>query len=203
MLTSTFTDAVGDLVPLGAAHEGPGYAVDFPPVDVDRIRLGIDEDYLYMRVEFLGAIPQSLYPVAAAGVVEEQWVKGPGMNISLDVDNNNATGASGDGISGVDLFFAVGFDYGSEVRIYANYGFPDGDIHNATGQLFGELIDGGPGSSFVVVRFNVSGLGSFFPRGTTVELGSWSEAESVNADGSEKYHHFAFDPFTATNWSIP
>lgn len=36
-------------------------------------------------------------------------------------------------------------------------------------------------------------MGAVFPVGTTVQMGSWSEAESYDAGNTLKYHHFAFD----------
>ena len=68
----------------------------------------------------------------------------------------------------------------------------------------GELGQGGPGHDFVFVRYDVSDLGSFFPHGQSVDIGSWSETESFDADGELKYHHFAFDRVIDGGvWAIP
>lgn len=192
---ASFADPSGDQEGLPPEMAGPPYSgpVLFPSIDVTDVRLGVDGDFLYMRVQFAGPVPSDVVHVAQAGEVEEQWVKNQGMNVAANVDGDEATGGSGEGVSGIDIFFAVSFDYGVQAQIYANYEFPDGDVHHHQNQIVGELGPGGPGHDFAVARYDVSSLGAFFPRGTTVEVGSWSEAESFNADGSLKYHHFAFD----------
>jgi hypothetical protein len=102
-------------------------------------------------------------------------------------------GGGGEGVSGVDIFFAINFDYGSRVQVYANYGFPTGDLHEPQGQEEAELGGGGPGHDYAIVRYRIVGLGAYVPRGEQVEVGSWSEAESFDAAGDLKYRHFAFD----------
>ena len=64
--------------------------------------------------------------------------------------------------------------------------------------------EGGPGFTYAIARWDISGLGSVFPLGITADIGSWSEAESYNLDGTLKYHHFAFDRLPGdTTWVIP
>lgn len=205
ILTTAFPDSVNDLVAMPVEQEGPPYSgpVSYPQVDVTSISLGIDSIYLYMRVNFAGTIPTAPVQITASGEVESQIVKNQGMNISLNTDNDIQTGSGGAGIAGVDIFFAVGFEYGVRNLVYANYDFPESDIHNNNQHLEGVVGEGGPGHKYAIVRYDISGLGSFLPLGTTVQIGSWSEAESYNADGSLKYHHFAFDAFVATTWTIP
>ena len=206
VLTQSFPDGTGDLELMPPEQAGPPYSdpVPYPPIDITEIAVGVEGEYLYMRVDFAGTIPTDVVHVAAAGEVEEQWVKNQGMNIALNTDGDIQTGGGGEGVSGIDIFFAVSFDYGLRDQVYANYDFPDGDLHHNQQQVEGELGDGGPGHDFALVRYDVSGLGSFFPGGQTVDVGSWSEAESFNADGSLKYHHFAFDrTIDGEQWSIP
>lgn len=205
VLLDTFPDGVNDQVNLPIEQDGLPYSgpVDFPSVDVTQIILGVDRGFLYMRVDYRGSIPTEPVQIIQAGEVEAQLVTDQGMNISLNTDNNLQTGSSGDGISGVDIFFAIGFTFGNDINIYANYDFPDGDIHHNQQQIDGELGFGGPGYSYAIVRYDISNLGSFFPLGETISFGSWSEAESSNPDGTIKYHHFAFDPFDAVIWTIP
>lgn len=69
--------------------------------------------------------------------------------------------------------------------------------------LEGEFGEGGPGHNYVIVRYNDAKLGSFFPRGTTVRVDSWTEAASFDSSGNEFYHHFAFDVLTNTTWTLP
>ncbi len=206
VLTTMFTDPAGDQQALPPEQEGPPYPgpVPFPAVDVTEIAMGVDGDFLYMRVQFAGPIPTADVHIPADGVVEEQWVRSQGMNVSLNSDGNTATGGAGEGVTGVDVFFAVGFRYGTQTLVYANWDFPDGDVHHAVHNAHGELGSGGPGHDFVVARYRVADLGAFFPRGELVDVGSWSEAESYNADGTLKYHHFAYDrAIDGGHWTIP
>ena len=205
VFTTSFVDGRGDQEALPPEMAGPPYSgpVPFGSVDVTDISLGVQGAFLYMRVDYAAPIPTDLVHIVSAGEVEEQWVRNQGMNIALNADDS-MSGVGGEGVHGIDIFFAVSFDFGIASDIYVNWGFPDGDLHNATGHAAGELGQGGPGFDFAVVRYDVSGLGEFFPRGATVDIGSWSEAESFNADGSLKYHHFAFDRvIEEMTWSIP
>ncbi len=60
------------------------------------------------------------------------------------------------------------------------------------------------GTNFGIVRYDISELETYVPRGTTVDVGSWSEAESFDAQGELKYHHFAFDRvIDGGSWQIP
>ena len=70
-------------------------------------------------------------------------------------------------------------------------------------QEIGELIEGGQGYAYALVRFDTSNMGWYFPRGTVVDIGGWAEAESYNADGSLKHHHLAFDQHTPSIWTTP
>ena len=106
-------------------------------------------------------------------------------------------------INGVDIFFAVQFRYGSTPSAYAHYDFPGGDVHNSRGRIDGVIVAGGPGSTSVAARFDTSSLGAFFPRGRAVTVGGWSEAESSTSSGTTLYHHFAYDPVAAVQWTIP
>lgn len=205
VFTTSFSDPGGDQEALPVEMAGPPYSgpVPFPPVDVTEVQLGIEGDFLYMRVRYAGTIPTDVVHIAQAGEVEEQWVRNQGMNVAVNSDGA-PSGGSGEGVAGIDIFFAVSFEYGVTSQIYANYDFPDGDVHHHQYQIVGELGLGGPGHDFAVARYDVSNLGPFLPRGIEVDVGSWSEAESFNADGSLKYHHFAFDRvIDGGRWPIP
>ncbi len=185
----------------GPPYSGP---VSYPPVDVTEVAVGIDGDFLYMRVTYAGIVPSIVVHVPANGEVEEQWITNQGMNIALNTDGDQGTGGSGEGVSGVDIFFAVSFEYGQRHQVYTNWDFPDGDIHNHVGHLEGELGEGGPGFDYALARYPITTLGAFLPRGSTVEIGSWSEAESYDGAGNLLYHHFAFDRvIDGQSWVIP
>ena len=176
-----------------ANSEAPPSVIPYPPADITGVYAAVSGNYLYVKFTFNALIPTGVQSVSG------QVVTGQGTNLSLDSDNNPLTGAAGDGIAGVDIFFAVNITYGASrpLKPYANFGFPSGNIHNNTGSLTGAYRSGGPGYSHVVARWDISGLGAYFPRSTLVKAGSWSEAPST------QYHHFAYDAVTALNWTTP
>lgn len=191
---STFTilmsDATDDLQI--APGGGPSAVIPYPPADVKSISTKIEGGYVNFRVDYNGVIPTA--PQTIAG----QQVARQGVSINLDTDNSEATGAPNEGIGGVDMFFGMAFVYGSPtIAPYVNYNFVNGDIHQNTGHIEGEFRSGGSGYTYFVMRFALARLGGLFPQGRTVRVGSWSEAES------NVYHHFAFDPLTTVDWTIP
>lgn len=202
ILTFEWLDDTNDII---LAPDGqPPFVYPFPPIDIERILMGVKDNYLYIKVEFAGTIPTEKVYIPAQNGITEQWVQNQGMSVNLNADGDTGTGASGEGILGIDIFFGLVFDYGNHSQAYANYGFPDGDIHNNLGHIDAVIGEGGQGFNFAIMRFNLSLIQSkYFPRGTTVDAGSWSEAESFDADGNKFYHHFAFDPQPSASFPIP
>jgi hypothetical protein len=175
--------------------EAPTYIdeIDYPPINVIQVSLGIEGDYLYVRLDYAGEIPSLALQIAPSGNIEAQTVETQGTNIALEVDNNPETGAIG-----VDIFFAVNFDYGERTQVYANYDFSGtDDIHENNQHLDGKLGKGGMGYDYAIVRYNVSQLGKYFPRGNTVMAKFWSEAQS------DLYHHYDFEEIGPVEWMIP
>ncbi|MCU7920048.1 MAG: hypothetical protein KZQ95_17085 [Candidatus Thiodiazotropha sp. (ex Epidulcina cf. delphinae)] len=175
-----------EIAPGGA----PPYStpVDYPPVDLIGLSMGVEGGFLYIRFDFAGVIPTATNPVAESGEVEAQTVLGQGISVNFNSDGDLNTGAGGEGIHGIDIFFAFSLEYGRPPYVYADYGFPDGDIHHPLGHADGELGEGGPGYDYVLLRFLIADFADHFPKGETLDYGGWSEAES------DLYHHFAFDP---------
>lgn len=202
ILAKTHSDPASDQVI--APHEGPPELVLYPPSDLISIRLGLSGSVLYMRVKFAGVIPTGPVAVPAQGTMPAQIAKDQGMSLNMDIDNDVKTGAAGSPVmNGIDIFYAVRFVYGVRSEAYVNYDFPGYDVHANRGHLEGSILEGGPGSDYVTVGFDVSGLGAFLPRGRSVVIGAWSESQSFRPDGSLLYHHFAYDPTTAESWTIP
>ena len=183
-----------DIAPGGA----PPYtaAVNYAPVDVIGHSMGVDEGFLYIRFDFGGIIPLDKDPVPASGEIEAQTVRSQSISINFNSDGDLGTGAGGEGIDGIDIFFAFSLDYGHPPHIYTNYGFPDGDIHNHLGHAEGELGMGGPGYDHVVMRFRIADFSAYLPIGVSLDYGGWSEAES------NLYHHFSFDPMLPGSFYI-
>jgi hypothetical protein len=193
------TDPADDLRPYMPGS--PPYIVSYSPVDVTKVSLGVQGDYLYIRIDYVGVTPANRVYIPDNPPVETQIVGEHTTNVCMDVDNNDETGGSGHLVGGVDVLFGVRFDYGRRINVYALYDILH-DVEGNLSELEGEFGEGGPGHNYVIARHNVSKLG-FFPRGVNVEVGFWSEAMSFDSSGKELYGHFAFDELTPTTWTIP
>lgn len=193
IFTTVVTDPTGDLLYM---PESPPTIPDYPAVDLREMALGVSNDgWFYLRFSFNGTLP------TAPPVVNGETVTRQGFNVSMNTDDNPYSGGNGPGVSGIDVYYAVAFEYGADPTDanrapYANYGVTS-DVHVYAGQATGEFRSGGPGYDFVVFRFDASAMGQWFPRGSTVQYGAWSEAESAS------YHHFAFDQLAGGGWAIP
>lgn len=193
IFTLVVTDPAGDLESM---PESPPTIPDYPPVDLREMALGVSSDgWFYLRFSFNGTIPTT------PPVVNVETVTRQGFNVSMNTDGDPFTGGSGEGVAGIDVYYAVVFSYGEDPSEasrapYANYGVTS-DVHVYAGHATGEFRSGGPGYDFVVFRFDAAAMGQWFPRGSTVDYGAWSEAESTS------YHHFAFDRLEPGSWTIP
>ena len=177
----------------GGISDAPTYIdeIDYPAANITKISLGIEGKYLYMRLDYASEVPSLPFQIAAEGNIEAQVVEAQGTSVALDSDNNPNTGAE---FSGIEIFFSVNHDYGEKTEAYAKYNLSNAD---SVLYLYGEVGDGGMGYDYVVVRYDTSGLGRFFPRGDTVMVEFWSEAES------DLYRHFAFEEADVVDWEIP
>jgi len=198
ILSQSVTDPTGDfeVSPSGA----PPYSqpVVFSPADVTHVAFGLDDDYLYVQLDFSGTIPEAPQAIEASGEVEAQTVLSQTFHLAMDTDNNDATGGTGNGVDGVDLCFGIRADYGQGFQVVASHGLPAGEVSVLGGEIHGEVGAGGPGSNFVFARFDLSTIDSrILPRGTTIEIGGWSEAES------DLYQDMTSDPLRSTTWTIP
>jgi len=201
VFTKFLNDPADDLT--GFSGESPPYPVSLPSVDVTQISLGVQGNYLYIRIDYAGVIPTSPVLFPDNPPVEAQTVQNHVTNISMNTDNDYSIGCVGVGFHGVDVLYTIYLGYGlAGVSVYAIYDCVS-NTDNYRRQLIGEFGQGGPGYNYVIVRYNVLDLGILFPRGTTVDVGGWSEAYSIDLNGFELYHHFAFDPLTPTTWMLP
>lgn len=190
------TDPADDLVMLWP--DQPPYPVSYSPVDVTQVSLGVQGHYFYIRVDYVGVIPTAPVDIPEDPPVEAQTVGSHCMDIAMDADNNGMTG----GAQGEEVLFQVGFDYGRNTLVWAGYD-PVPGIDYYQSEFEGEFSEGGPGNNYVIIRYNVEKLGSFFPRGANVLVIPWAEATSFDSSGNEFYHHFAFDDLTITTWTLP
>jgi hypothetical protein len=199
ILSEVYADPAGDYE---TQHPGdaPPLLIPHPPGDATRISWGIEGDFLYLRLDFAAPIPQAPVPVAALGGVGPQTVQGQSVSLVINADNSTSTGGGASPwLEGVDLFVALNLRYGSDNLAYINYDFLDGDLHKHQHQIDGVVGEGGPGTTFVVARYDISSVPtSFLPRGATVGVGSWVESES------ELFHEMAVDTVLVhQTWLVP
>lgn len=190
------TDPSNDLVPF--MPDSPPYPVSYSPVDVTQVSLGVLGNYFYIRVDYTGTIPTASVDISEDPPVESQTVGEHDTTVLMDVDNDGMTG----GAMGEEVFFQVRFNYGRDTLVGAAYD-PVPGTDNYQSWFEGEFGEGGPGHDYVIIRYDVAKLGNLFPRGTNVQVISWSEAMSFDSSGNEFYHHFAFDDVGITTWTLP
>jgi hypothetical protein len=202
IFTLTIPDANGDFEL--APAEGPPSVVQYAAADVSSVRLGMSGQYLYIQVNYAAAVPTAAATIPAQSGMSTQFVRRQSISFNFNVDGNDHNGASAFPIiTGIDIFFGFAITYGNGTPdVYAHWDFANGDIHQNRSQMNGEVVQSA-GANTITARFDVSSLGSFFPRGANVVVGGWSEAESSDASGNTIYHHFAYDPYMAANWTIP
>ena len=188
LLSDVHADARADLT-LDHPGDKPPALVSFGSGDVTGIALGVADDHLYLRVDFAEPIPTGPVAVPAQNGVPAQTVSSLSLSVVVDADQDDQTGGGASPwLEGVDLFFALSFKLGAQSLVYANYDFEGGDLHAHRGQVEGVIGEGGPGSTFVVVRYDLRSIpAQFLPRGATVGIGSWCEAES------ELFHEMSTD----------
>jgi hypothetical protein len=182
ILTDQYVDAVGDEVsPLGVGT--------YPSIDVTDVALGVDNDYLYIRVDFAVPIPTVHQDVSGVWPFPSEYVKDQGFRLNLNVD----------GQFGGDVLFTCKLRYGEGYVLYVLSVEVPANLDPLVG--VGELGEGGSGYDYLIVRFDVSELGSLFPRGTAVTAGLDASADSVDAD--DNMADSAWDNVSVGVWNIP
>ena len=180
ILTDQFPDPAGDeIVPAGS----------YPPVDVTNLALGVFEDYLYIRVEYSAPIPTTAQDVAGIWPAPAESVTDQSFVLYVDLDAG----------TGYDMAFVCKLRYGEGYTIYILNAVIQASLDPLEG--IGELGEGGSGFDFLIVRYDVSRLGSLFPRGATVWVDFWSRAEDIDVDDWQAGQ--ATDPVGVGLWTIP
>ena len=175
----------------------PTYPVSYPPVDVTQLSFGVQGHYFYIRIDYVGVIPTAPVDIAEDPPIEAQTVSEHGTLIAMNIDNDGMTG-----VNGIEVFYLVGFKYGQGIPVGGGYNLIPG-TEDCQNDVWGEFGEGGPGHNYIIVRYNLEKLGSFFPRGSTVQIEWASEALSVDSSGAEFYHHFAVDALNFTTLTLP
>ena len=89
-LTFSLSYSANDQIAMPVEAAGPPYSgpVPYPSIDLIEVRLGVDSEFLYMRVEIAGPIPSQQVRFTQKGEMEDQIVMNQGMNIALNTDGN-------------------------------------------------------------------------------------------------------------------
>jgi len=160
--------------------------VNLPSTNITSISLGVKGEYLYIKVEFEGVIPEQPPKTEEGGYVLT-WT----FTILMDVDNDTSTGWHG-----IDVLV------GAVKRYNSDEGFGHGMVYNVPSipdeeeamRQADELLlryKGGLGYNYVVLEVPMEKAG--LQPGQTVIVDIHAEAES------EEFHHYTFDALTAHN----
>jgi hypothetical protein len=180
ILTDQFVDPGGDeMAPAGV----------YPSIDVTDLALGISDDYLYIRVDFSAPIPTTPQDVSGVWPSPSESVKDHGFNFILNVD----------GQPGFDISFICKLRYGEGYILYAFRIGVSPDLEPLV--AVGELGEGGSGFNYLIARYDVSNLGSLFPRGAAVSASFDASATAVDYD--ENTADAATDMVAVGIWTIP
>jgi hypothetical protein len=191
--TSVLTFTVDDPVSTysGEVSGAPAYIdeIEYPAVNITTAAMGIDGDYLYIRLDYAANIPPYPVMIAAEGNIEDQIVASQLTTIAFNTDGDADTGVE----CGAEMLLAVAFNYGDDTEVYGEYDFDSSGEVNLTG----ELGEGGMQYDYAILRYHILGLSTHFASGSTITVEFWSEAES------DLYHHFAFEETGQFEWAIP
>lgn len=177
-LTVTFSDPEGDFV---LEDPAPPKIYPFPPVDIKQISLGTDSGYLYICIKYYATTPTTTQNV------EGHLVNQMNPTIALDTDNNLDTG--GEGGSEAIASFLIEFSDSVKPKSYMAYNYTGNG--NYANQVEFNYTAGGPGKDYVIMQIPMNILG--VTSNQTINIKCWSESMSVDKNGKEEYHHFAFD----------
>lgn len=160
--------------------ESPPEPVNYPPINITKVSFGVHEEYLYVKLEFLGELPKK----------KEEPVTKITIGILMDKDCNYSTGWIGIDVNiGLDiewdengeLIYGVGMIY----DIPDTPNMEDEDTAMRNGKFMKLAYAGGPGTDYLIIQIPMNLLG--LQSGQQVILDIHAEAESP------KYHHYAFD----------
>ncbi|MFC1951075.1 hypothetical protein ACFLXN_01535 [Chloroflexota bacterium] len=163
--------------------------IDYPAINVTQSSLGIDGDYLYIRLDYAAVIPPFQAMISAEGSIEEQIVTRQCTTIAFNTDGDVNTGSE----RGADVLLTVQYSYGNETDVYGAY-----DFNGSEGaSLDGEIGAGGMEYDYAILRYNILECSQYLSSGVTVSVELWSEAES------DLYNRFTYEEIVPVEWVIP
>jgi len=190
-----WAEGVGELLIESIEDDRGDYdALAYPPSDLTELSFGVAGGYLYVRIDLAAPIPAGPVPLPRDGEIEAQVIRGQSFLLEVETDGDEKTGTT----EGVDIAFVIAIEYGKPLDIQARFDFVEGDRSRYRGHVEGEFGGGGPGKSYLIVRYDTSSIPvAFWPYGSTVEL------RGVSAASSDLYASVSRDLLSPTEWKIP
>ncbi|OGS22052.1 MAG: hypothetical protein A2252_02505 [Elusimicrobia bacterium RIFOXYA2_FULL_39_19] len=188
ILISSGTDPQGDFEdPVSGTP--PTGVTNYPPSDLVRIDIGSDGTYLYVRWNLAGTIPSDLALLSDNG-----YIHIVSLTVSIDSDNNSATGLTASKTLGAEAGLVSKVWYYASDNIVSNsYFWCKPDNENNTFQIYGdaEIVRYGQGRNYLVSRYKLLELE--IANNSTIKIcGGQVEVESTN------YHHYSYDCFDSS-----
>ncbi len=188
----TQIDLIGDFANPGGG-EPPTGVYEYGPVDLVEVKVGSDDECLYLKVEMASEIP-----CKSQVSLDGTKIGTMSFDIALNSDQDTTTGCPVYNGSELLVGFHVMFEENkADLEPFYFSGATGVDIDEETRFSIwgsGEVVSGGVGHNFVVLKYKLSRLG--LSKGMTIDVESCSSESE-----SEMWHHYSFDvmnPFTFT-----
>jgi hypothetical protein len=181
------SDELGDNTdPQGGAP--PEGVHNYPPVDIDKLYMGVSGERLYIKWTINGTIPTERENV------DNNTIESLSYNLLIDNDENTFDGWNG---AEAHLQLVITYDDDGDIWISPSYrakflGWDQGYEGHFEAQGENNTIhssDGILGDNYFIISYSLDDLLGTVYADQTINLQLWSEANS------DLYHHFAFDTY--------
>ena len=161
------------------------YPIDY--CDINNMKLGLDNEYLYIKLTVNGTIPEDLSNLPT---FSGDQLRGFGTNIGLDTDSNSQTGVISDGGTEAMLGWGIKNEDGiyrsnSAIRTQPTGTETPEDARYRNVEFNIKIQYGGKGFNFVILAIPLSTL--MVTRSQEITLDAWLECSS------DRYDHATFD----------
>ncbi|HNW60268.1 MAG TPA: FISUMP domain-containing protein [bacterium] len=185
-------DPEADWVVTGQEGDNPGiYPAAY--VDIDRLELGVDDTWLFVRLTMHGAFPAD---AAELPVFAGDSLTGFNLNLALDTDNNSRTGCLAD--NGAELLLGYGLQiFNGSLQAGTGYAADPTGIDSPESARYRkhiyplEVNFGGMGTRYYTMAIPLVHIR--LVRDQAITINAWTEAPSA------KYHHGCFDRLCPTS----
>lgn len=185
-LQLVLTDSLNDYTNPGGG-EPPGGVYPYPPIDTDKIYMGVRDGRLYIRWTLGGMIPTARETLNGNNILSVVY--------NIGIDNNNDHNAESP-CAGREAHLQINIAYHDNGQIWYNPWFSavctgGGGGDQAEYAIYGNglahIKNGGIGKNAVIFSYNLSDLSGTVSIGSNLLLDISSEAEG------SVYHHYSYD----------